>query len=44
MKIEGVNHLFQHADKGLPSEYSSIEETFAPEALQAMSNFILKLK
>lgn len=44
IKIEGVNHLFQHADKGLPSEYSSIEETFAPEALQAMSNFILKLK
>ena len=44
IKIEGVNHLFQHADKGLPSEYGSIEETFAPEALKAMSDFILKLK
>jgi hypothetical protein len=44
MKIEGVNHLFQHADTGLPSEYGNIEETFAPEALKAMSDFILKLK
>jgi len=44
MKIEGVNHLFQHADTGLPTEYGNIEETFAPEALKAMSDFILKLK
>jgi pimeloyl-ACP methyl ester carboxylesterase len=44
MKIEGVNHLFQHADTGLPTEYANIEETFAPEALKAMSDFILKLK
>ena len=44
MKIEGVNHLFQHADTGLPTEYGTIEETFAPEALKAMSDFILKLK
>lgn len=44
MKIEGVNHLFQHAETGLPSEYGTIEETFAPEALKAMRDFILKLK
>ena len=44
MKIESVNHLFQHADTGLPTEYGNIEETFAPEALKAMSDFILKLK
>lgn len=44
MKIEGVNHLFQHADTGLPTEYGTIEETFAPEALKAMRDFILKLK
>jgi dienelactone hydrolase len=43
-EIEGVNHLFQHADTGLPTEYGTIEETFAPEALQAMSDFILTLK
>ncbi|MDP4290201.1 MAG: alpha/beta hydrolase, partial [Bacteroidota bacterium] len=44
MKIEGVNHLFQHAVTGLPTEYGTIEETFAPEALKAMCDFILKLK
>lgn len=44
LKIDGVNHLFQHCDKGIPSEYSEIEETFAPEALNAMSDFILHLK
>lgn len=44
LKIDGVNHLFQHCDKGIPSEYSAIEETFAPEALNAMSDFILHLK
>ncbi len=44
LKIEGVNHLFQHCEKGVPSEYSAIEETFAPEALKAMSTFILQLK
>ena len=44
MKIEGVNHLFQHADTGLPTEYGTIEETFAPEAFKAMGDFILKLK
>jgi pimeloyl-ACP methyl ester carboxylesterase len=42
LKIDGVNHLFQHCEKGLPSEYSAIEETFAPEALKAMSEFILQ--
>lgn len=44
LKIDGVNHLFQHCDKGILSEYSAIEETFAPEALNAMSDFILHLK
>ncbi|NWJ49667.1 MAG: alpha/beta hydrolase [Bacteroidetes bacterium] len=44
LKIDGVNHLFQHCEKGIPAEYSAIEETFAPEALNAMSDFILHLK
>jgi hypothetical protein len=44
MKIEGVNHLFQHADTGPPTEHGTIEETFAPEALKAMSDFILTVK
>ena len=39
-RFEGLNHLFQHCDKGLPSEYMLIEETFAPEALEAMAEWI----
>ena len=41
-KLEGLNHLFQHCKTGLPSEYASIEETFAPEALSAMKDWILR--
>lgn len=32
----GLNHLFQHAESGAVEEYEKIEETFAPEALQAI--------
>lgn len=35
-----LNHLFQHAKTGAPSEYGKIEETFATEALELMSNWI----
>lgn len=28
-----LNHLFQHCDTGLGTEYATIEETFAPEVL-----------
>ena len=28
-----LNHLFQHCDTGLGTEYASIEETFAPEVI-----------
>lgn len=40
--VEGLNHLFQHCKTGAVSEYRTIEETFAPEVLdiivQWMSN------
>lgn len=39
-ELDGLNHLFQHTQTGAPSEYAQIEETFAPEALEAMSNWI----
>jgi len=39
-KLPDLNHLFQHAKTGLPSEYNHIEETFAPEALDIMLNWI----
>ena len=38
--LPGLNHLFQHAKTGSPREYAQIEETFAPEALTAMGDWI----
>jgi uncharacterized protein len=35
-----LNHLFQHCTTGLPSEYGIIEETFAPEALKIIAEWI----
>lgn len=40
--MPGLNHLFQHAKTGHPGEYASIEETFSPEALAAMGDWILE--
>lgn len=44
MMLPGLNHLFQHCTTGAPSEYSSIEETFSPEALKIISDWISGLK
>ncbi len=41
-ELPGLNHLFQHCTSGGSDEYLLIEETFAPEALQAIVDFILK--
>jgi len=41
-RIEGVNHLFQRAETGLPAEYSKIEETVSPEVLELISGWILE--
>jgi len=43
VKLPGLNHLFQDCKTGLPSEYSNIEETFSPEALKVISDWILAL-
>ncbi len=40
--LPGLNHLFQKAETGLPSEYASIPETMDPTALSAISTWILK--
>lgn len=40
--IEGVNHLFQHCSTGAVTEYRNIEETFAPEVLSVMIDWILE--
>ena len=39
-EFEGLNHLFQHATTGSPSEYVDIEETFAPEVLEYLGKWI----
>jgi uncharacterized protein len=41
-ELPGLNHLFQHCQTGLPAESRSIEETIAPEALTAVSTWVLK--
>jgi alpha-beta hydrolase superfamily lysophospholipase len=43
IQLPGLNHLFQHCKTGLPSEYSEIEETFSPEALKIIDDWILVL-
>lgn len=40
VELEDLNHLFQHADTGSPTEYQEIEETFAPEALDLITVWI----
>jgi hypothetical protein len=39
-ELPGLNHLFQTAETGSPSEYSRIEETLSPTALRVMSDWI----
>lgn len=39
--IPGLNHLFQHAETGLPTEYVRIEETISPEVLELVTDWIL---
>jgi pimeloyl-ACP methyl ester carboxylesterase len=40
--LPGLNHLFQKSASGLPMEYAQIDETFDPEALALMSDWILE--
>lgn len=42
-KMEGLNHLFQHATTGAVSEYYQINETIAPEVLKLIAEWISKL-
>ncbi|MCX6598383.1 MAG: alpha/beta fold hydrolase [Acidobacteria bacterium] len=41
-RLPKLNHLFQTATTGGPAEYSQIEESFAPVALEAISSFLLR--
>jgi fermentation-respiration switch protein FrsA (DUF1100 family) len=41
-EMPGLNHLFQTAQTGSPSEYSTIEETISPAAQELIGNWILE--
>lgn len=40
-ELPGLNHLFQHSTTGGTDEYLLIEETFAPEAMRQIADWIL---
>ncbi len=43
LELNGLNHLFQTAETGSPSEYGKIEETISPKALKVIGDWILKV-
>ena len=40
--LPDLNHLFQHAETGSPSEYATIEETWSVEAMELIADWILR--
>jgi fermentation-respiration switch protein FrsA (DUF1100 family) len=40
-ELPGLNHLFQTAKTGSPTEYATIEETMSPLALKTISDWIV---
>ena len=40
-ELPGLNHLFQTAPTGSPAEYGTLEETFAPAALQVVGDWLV---
>lgn len=40
MELPGLNHLFQEAETGLINEYAEIEQTFSPEAMEVVLEWI----
>ena len=41
-QLPGLNHLFQTAKTGAPGEYADIQETFAPAALDLMTDWLVQ--
>ena len=39
-EYSGLNHLFQECTTGSPSEYAAIEQTFSPDALKDLADWI----
>jgi uncharacterized protein len=42
-KLPKLNHMFQTCNTGSPNEYAGIEQTFAPEALNEISEWITQV-
>jgi uncharacterized protein len=42
VELAGLNHLFQTAKTGAPTEYTGIEETMSPVALEKIAAWVLK--
>jgi pimeloyl-ACP methyl ester carboxylesterase len=40
-ELPELNHLFQHCKTGAPSEYAKIDETFSPQALELIGDWIV---
>ena len=43
LELQGLNHLFQTAETGSPLEYGKIEETFSPDAMKVIKDWILEV-
>jgi hypothetical protein len=43
VEFPNLNHLFQEAKTGSVEEYGQLEQTIAPQVLDKMSSWILKL-
>lgn len=42
-RLRWLNHLFQHCETGSPDEYMMIEETFDPDTMETIADWILTL-
>ena len=40
--LPGLNHLFQECETGSPSEYANITQTFSPDVLRVLTDWILE--
>ena len=43
-QYDSLNHLFQHCQTGLPTEYGTIEETFSEEVIRDTITWVKQLK
>jgi fermentation-respiration switch protein FrsA (DUF1100 family) len=41
-ELKGLNHMFQECTTGMIDEYTKIEQTFSPIALNEISRFVLQ--